>query len=73
MDTALPSCPKCGRRLVYRTNQLDRSTFLGCSTWPACDHRQPLPEELRLKALGHPMLPGFDVPFPGGPRGPRTS
>jgi ssDNA-binding Zn-finger/Zn-ribbon topoisomerase 1 len=30
------SCPKCGNRMLLRINKTQRSTFLGCSTYPLC-------------------------------------
>lgn len=29
-------CPRCGSRLVVRTNKKDGTQFLGCSTYPKC-------------------------------------
>lgn len=54
-------CPVCGRLMLQRTNSENGSEFLGCSGWPEfCKHTEPLPEEIKMKKLGHPMLPGFD-------------
>lgn len=32
----LPSCPRCGARMVERTRRQDGGKFWGCSTYPAC-------------------------------------
>lgn len=37
----LPSCPKCGERLVHRTNSRDKSSFWGCSKFPNCTYIYP--------------------------------
>ncbi len=55
------SCPDCGEPLVIRTNSKDDSQFLGCSGYPVCKHTEPLPEEIKLKAIGTKELPGFDT------------
>ncbi len=34
------SCPKCGSALVIRTGRYGK--FIGCSTYPACKHMEPL-------------------------------
>ena len=31
--------------------------ILGCTTWPACQHTEPL--DMVLRRQGHPELPGF--------------
>jgi len=30
------TCPKCGQKLVTRTNKYTQSKFLGCSSFPMC-------------------------------------
>lgn len=52
-------CPVCGQRLVLRTNRKTQGEFIGCSAWPACEHHEPLPEYMRMRALGAETLPGF--------------
>ena len=35
-------CPKCGGKLVLRTNRKDGSQFWGCSNYPKCNFTKPL-------------------------------
>jgi ssDNA-binding Zn-finger/Zn-ribbon topoisomerase 1 len=55
------SCPRCGPtvRLLVKTNRHNGTQFLGCPRWPECDHTEPVPEALRMQALGAQRLPGF--------------
>jgi ssDNA-binding Zn-finger/Zn-ribbon topoisomerase 1 len=55
------TCPKCGPtvKLIVKTNRLNDNQFLGCPRWPMCDHTEPIPEALRMQALGAQRLPGF--------------
>ena len=55
------ACADCGQVMVVRVNKATQTEFLGCSKYPLCDHTEPLPEWLRLKKLGAPQLPGFEV------------
>ncbi len=53
-------CPVCGAPLVIRTNRETEEQFLGCSQYPNCKHSEPLPESMKLMAMGAQMLPGFE-------------
>jgi ssDNA-binding Zn-finger/Zn-ribbon topoisomerase 1 len=57
------ACPVCGAssKLVIRQNKLTGTFFLGCPNYPECNYSQPLPEEVRMDAIGAKKLPGFDV------------
>lgn len=37
-----PICPRCGALLVVRQADKAGETYLGCSRFPACQHKQPL-------------------------------
>lgn len=58
-------CPRCkaeGRgnvKLIVRTNRLNGRQFLGCPNWPECDHTEPIPEDVKMRAAGATTLPGF--------------
>ena len=56
--TAL-NCPRCGQRMVQRTNRDTDEPFLGCSAWPDCAHSQDLPADMELGRQGADRLPGF--------------
>lgn len=58
------ACPKCGRPMVLRHNKVTGGAFLGCSRWPECTETSMVPEDLRMRALGAPILPGFDEETP---------
>ncbi len=48
-------CPKCGGKLVALTK------YLVCGeTEPRCKHKEPLPEDIRLRREGWPCLPGME-------------
>jgi restriction system protein len=32
----VPTCPRCGIKLVNRENRMDRSAFWGCKNYPSC-------------------------------------
>ena len=53
------TCPNCGPavRLVIREQRDTGHLFLGCSRWPDCDFTEPLPESLKMRAMGQPELP----------------
>lgn len=59
-DTII-SCADCGQPMVVRTQRETGHEFLGCSTWPQCEHTEPLPEWFRLKRAGAAMLPGLEA------------
>ena len=52
-------CPRCGQRLVVRTNESIGVDFLGCSRYPECKHSEPLPIDVEMRRQGAPGLPGF--------------
>lgn len=53
-------CPECGGELLIRTNRQTDSQFIGCTGWPECTHTEPLPESLKMRLAGHPVLPGME-------------
>lgn len=53
-------CPDCGGTLIIRTNRENGSQFIGCMSWPNCDHHEPIPETLRMRLMGAPTLPFID-------------
>lgn len=54
-------CPECGRPMKVRTNGDNGSRFAGCSGYPACRHTADIPTFHKMRALGAPTLPGFDL------------
>ena len=52
------SCPKCGvaHRLIIRENVGQGTLFLGCGNWPRCNYTEPLPEDIKMQALGQTRL-----------------
>lgn len=54
------ACPKCGGTLIIRQNRTTKNHFLGCEKWPECDHTEPLPEDVKMVAMGARKLPGFE-------------
>lgn len=46
------NCPKCGRRLQIKRRRKDGRNFLGCTGYPECEHTQPLPQDVAMRALG---------------------
>ncbi len=50
------TCPKCGAKLIVRTNRENESQFLGCPRFPECDHTERIPESIRMRLSGHPTL-----------------
>lgn len=54
-------CPRCETgQLVIKTNHITRTQFLGCTEYPYCQHTEPLPPDILLRAQGAPTLPGMD-------------
>jgi ssDNA-binding Zn-finger/Zn-ribbon topoisomerase 1 len=45
-------CPRCGALLAIRRNRATDEEFLGCSSYPACDYAEELPEAIRLRRRG---------------------
>ena len=58
MKIAKP-CQRCGKKLVVRTNGETGVEFLGCSEYPECTYSEPLPNDILMRRLGAPELPGF--------------
>jgi ssDNA-binding Zn-finger/Zn-ribbon topoisomerase 1 len=54
------TCPRCGSRLVVRTQKATGHQFLGCPKWPECSHAEPIPEAVIMKAAGAQTLPGME-------------
>ena len=52
-------CQDCGHPLVIRENGETGEEFLGCSQYPVCKATAPLPEHVRLEAMGAQRMPGF--------------
>lgn len=40
----VPTCPRCGSKLVTRHNRATDEPFLGCSGFPACRYTRPMPK-----------------------------
>lgn len=55
-------CPQegCNGRLIIRQNRKTLSHFLGCENWPNCLHTEPLPEDVKMVAMGAMKLPGME-------------
>lgn len=51
-------CPKCKGRLVARRDRTSHRPQLCCES---CDHREPLPLDQKLRRLGAPELPLFEI------------
>jgi len=51
-------CPNCKPlvKLIVKTNSKNGNQFLGCPNWPDCNHTEPIPEHVRMEALGQPKL-----------------
>ncbi len=51
-------CPVCiyDFKLIVRQNKNDKTLFLGCENYPACDHTEPLSEHMRMELEGQPKL-----------------
>jgi 5-methylcytosine-specific restriction endonuclease McrA len=56
----LKECPECGGELQVRKNKATKDEFLGCERWPRCTHTEPVPESVRMRLAGAPILPGFE-------------
>jgi restriction system protein len=54
------ACPQCGKELVIRANKNTGHQFIGCSMWPDCAFTGPLLEDVLMKAIGAPQLPGME-------------
>ena len=55
------NCPRngCNGRLIIQQNRKTKTHFLGCERWPKCEHTEPLPEDVKMVAMGAQKLPGF--------------
>ena len=53
------TCARCGQPMVTRQNRESGEYFVGCSTWPDCQHTEPEPLDAQLRREGHEPLPGF--------------
>lgn len=55
------ACPRCDNGwLLARTNTHSGGQFLGCTNYPTCRHSEDVPENYRMRAMGHPELPLFE-------------
>jgi ssDNA-binding Zn-finger/Zn-ribbon topoisomerase 1 len=64
-------CPElnCQAPMVKRRSRYgSRETFYGCSEFPKCRATLPVPESELMRAIGAPVLPGFESIRPGGAR-----
>jgi restriction system protein len=41
-DYAVPTCPKCGKKMVERRRKSDGTPFWGCKSFPACRGTMPM-------------------------------
>ena len=57
--TSAKNCPECGQPLTPRTNRTTKTEFLGCSNWPTCKYTEPMPQDIIMRRMNHPELPGF--------------
>ena len=59
-------CPKagCNGMLIIRQNRKRKTHFLGCENWSpdpeGCNYTEPLPEDVKMLAMGAQKLPGFE-------------
>lgn len=51
--------PEGGWPMTLRHNWETGEPFLGCRQYPRCQATEPLPEDVRLRIVGAPELPGF--------------
>ncbi|MBE6464017.1 MAG: DNA topoisomerase I [Eggerthellaceae bacterium] len=42
-DAYVGICPECGKSLQFRVNRRTGGKFIGCSGWPECDVKYPMP------------------------------
>ena len=62
VEVYCPWCKNEGRgavKLVIRTNRQSGNQFLGCPNWRRCEYTQPIPESIRMEAIGASRLPGM--------------
>jgi len=57
--TIKKACPECGGDLVIRQSRTIQQHFLGCINYPRCQYTEPLPEDVKMRAMGAKRLPGF--------------
>jgi DNA topoisomerase-1 len=57
--TVKKACPECGGDLVIRQSRTTQQHFLGCINYPRCQYTEPLPEDVKMRAMGAKRLPGF--------------
>jgi ssDNA-binding Zn-finger/Zn-ribbon topoisomerase 1 len=60
IEKYVKDCPDCAGFLVLRTNSLNGTEFLGCSSYPSCKHTEPIPESWRMRQMGAQEFPFFD-------------
>ncbi len=56
------TCPDCGGRLQVKTNKQTGHQFLGCERFheTGCGYTEGIPEGLRMRLSGMPVLPGME-------------
>ena len=52
-DAYVGKCPKCGGDLQIKSSRGGSGSFIGCSSWPACDVTYPLPKG-KIEVLEQP-------------------
>ena len=55
----IKTCARCAQPMAVKTNRETGQEFLGCTSWPECEHTEPLPLDAQLRRMGAPELPGF--------------
>ena len=54
-ETAI-MCPDCKVPMIFKTNRINGSQFLGCPNYPTCNITKKIPESWILEKQGHPKL-----------------
>lgn len=52
---------RCGAPMIEQENSLRLSTFMACSTFPACRETQTVPAAVEVRRAGAQELPGFET------------
>lgn len=55
LEAGIPDIP-----LRELANKTSGHHFLGCSRFPECSHTEEIPETIRMRRAGAPVLPGFE-------------
>lgn len=54
------ACPKCGALLTIKRNRETGEEYIGCTSFPSCNHTEPLPESIKLRRQGQEDMFGED-------------